>query len=221
MDTILINEVGDVDGGDALERRDVAQIIYNRKTNSDYNHIDKEQDLYPLLKEKLSQSEIDQEEWLNVLFKKGEFSFTYAYIPGVIKIVCPDISKKARNLQSENVSLSLATLTNPQKDFTPLRYFSRASMLGRINMASIWENFEKYPERAGLFANGQEILNEKLKLGQYQFLYSFNDPKNEEYWVIQVGNKIYGVRFYENTPIFYFYRNPHDFTYFSPVIEEK
>ena len=43
--------------------------------------------------------------WLNVLFKEGEFSFTYFFIPSNIGIFCPDFSKKAKILRKENLNI--------------------------------------------------------------------------------------------------------------------
>lgn len=215
IDTILYNEVGNVDSEDALERMDVAQVVYNRKSVPLYRTLDTEQDLYKLLRHTKDEEEIQSENWLNILYRQGEFSFTYYYMLGSVKAFCPDLSPTGKKLQKENLEIALALLRNPRVDFPALRYFSRASMPGRINMASVWEDYIKYPERAGLAVAHQAELRTKLEKGELDYLYKFSDPKGIEYQVYQDENKIYVARFFEKSWIFYSWRNPQYFTYFT------
>lgn len=99
--------------------------------------------------------------------------------------------------------------------FTATRYFSRASMVGRIHMETIWDNYAPYPERAGLLANEQSKLRERFSKGEYVYLYSFKDPLNELYQVIKVDDKTFVFREDQGQMIFYNYRNPHFFRYFT------
>ena len=52
METILYNEVGTADAPDALERRDVAQVINNRYENNKYNTLSKTDAITPYLNAK-------------------------------------------------------------------------------------------------------------------------------------------------------------------------
>ena len=215
IETILYNEVGDVDADEALERLDVAQVVVNRKDNPFYRSMDKTQEMYPLLRKDLSDKEIQAEEWLNILYRRGEFSFTYYYMPGAVKAFCPDLSPTGKRLQKENLEIALALLREPRNDFKALRYFSRASMPGRINMASVWEDYQRLPERPGLMVPGQDTLRQELEKGELRYLYRFVDPKNVAYQVYQRGNKIYVARPLEGQWVFYSWRNPHYFIYFG------
>lgn len=215
LETILYNEVGDVDSEEALERLDVAQVVYNRRSVPLYRTLDPTQDLYRLLRQTKSDQEIQNETWLNILYRLGEFSFTYYYMLGSVKAFCPDLSPAGKRLQRENLEIALALLRAPRTDFTALRYFSRASMPGRINMASVWDDYVKFPERAGLVLGEQDVLRKKLQSGELQYLYKFTDPKGISYQVYGDKNKIYVARYFEKTWLFYSWRNPHYFTYFS------
>lgn len=215
LETILINEVGDVDSGEALERLDVAQVVLNRKGVPFYHALDPSQDLYRLLRSQgLSDKQIQGEAWLNIIYRIGEFSFTYYYMPGVVKAFCPDLSAVGKRLTRENSLLSLAILRSPRADFPALRYFSRASMPGRINMASVWEDYRAYAERPGVIVDGQGSLRRKLAAGDMGYLYHFSDPQGIEHRVYRDGDKVYAVRPFEGQWVFHHWRNPHYFTYF-------
>jgi hypothetical protein len=215
IETILYNEVGDVDTQEALERLDVAQVVVNRHGVPFYRELDQAQEMFPLLRKELSEKAIQNEYWLNVLYRRGEFSFTYYYMPGAVKAFCPDFSKTGLRLQRENLEIALALLRNPRNEFKALRYFSRASMPGRINMASVWENYHSLPERPGLLAESQDKLRTLWSKGAGQYLYQFQDPTGERYQVVEIENKIYVARLFQEKWLFYSWRNPHYFTYFG------
>lgn len=215
IETILYNEVGNVDADEALERLDVAQVVVNRKNVPFYRTLDPVQELYPLLRKDLSEKEIQSEDWLNILYRRGEFSFTYYYMPGAVKAFCPDMSPTGKRLQQENLEIALALLREPRQDFAALRYFSRASMPGRINMASVWEDYQRLPERPGLIVDGQDKLRAQMKNGDLKYLYQFTSPESEVYRVYESGNKIYVARMLEGQWVFYSWRNPHYFIYFG------
>lgn len=215
LETILLNEVGPVDGKDALERIDVSKVVMNRLDKPKYLRIGESEFLYPYLVKEVTKKDIKEERWLNALFKQGEFSFSYYYIPGVVNIFCPDEAPSAKKLREENVEIALRALKDEPGVFTPTRYFSRASMVGRIHMDTVWDNYSAYPERAGLLANEQSLLREKFSSGDYVFLYTFKDPVGESYQVIKVDGKTFVYRQHEGQMIFYNYRNPHFFRYFS------
>jgi len=214
LETILFNEVGGIDGRDALERRDVAQVVINRLNLKKYNNIVEKESLYSYL-EKLKIENRDQYKWLNVMLKEGEFSFSYFFIPGNAKIYCPDMTRRGRFLRKENLRVSLSLLKKPSDDFKALRYFSRASMLGRIDMAKLWNDYSALAERPGKKAHHTKILKRMYKQGKYKFLYDFKTKDNLHFKVVEIKRKPYVL------PVgklnFYKYRNPHFFKYFTPI----
>ncbi|MFY7993997.1 MAG: hypothetical protein ACOVP4_11935 [Bacteriovoracaceae bacterium] len=215
LETILLNEVGPVDGKDALERIDVSKVVMNRLDKPKYLTISESELIYPYLIKKMSKKEIKDGKWLNALFKQGEFSFSYYYIPGVVNIFCPDEATSARRLRDENIEIALRALKDEPGAFTPTRYFSRASMVGRIHMETIWDNYGPYPERAGLLATEQESLRESFKKGDYLYLYSFTDPVGEIYQVLKFNERTFALKEAAGQQVFYNYRNPHLFRYFT------
>jgi hypothetical protein len=217
LETILLNEVGGVDGDDALERQDVARVVMNRLDKPQYLSIGEKEFIYPYLKNVTSDFHVENERWLNALFKQGEFSFTYYYMNGVSNIFCPDISPLAKKLRAQNVEIALQVLKEAQNGFKTTRYFSRASMIGRIHMDSIWEDYLPYPERAGLLAAGQNKLIKALLEGKYTYLYTFVDPEAVSYQVLEIQGKNYALTEKNGVKLFYDHRNPHYFRYFTQV----
>ncbi len=217
LETILLNEVGAVDGDDALERMDVARVVMNRLDKPKYLSIGKKDFIHPYLKDIAPEATLKNERWLNALLKQGEFSFTYYYMSGVPKIFCPDIAPAARRLREKNVEIALQALKEGPVDFHTTRYFSRASMVGRIHMDSIWEDYVPYPERPGLLAAGQETLHKALSEKRYTYLYSFKDQRGEIFQVLEVEDKNYALGNKNGLKIFYHYRNPHYFRYFNKI----
>lgn len=215
IETILMNEVGGVDGDDALERMDVARVVMNRLDKPKYLSIKKKEFIYPYISELVSEKELKEERWLNALFKQGEFSFTYYYMGGVSKIFCPDISPRAKNLRRKNIEIALQVLKEGDTPFKATRYFSRASMIGRIHMDSIWEDYAPYPERPGLLAEGQKALTKAFDSGEYSFLYAFKDPALETYQVLQINGSNYAIGEKNGVKLFFHHRNPHYFRYFT------
>ena len=217
LETILLNEVGAVDGNDALERMDVARVVMNRLDKPKYLSIGKKEFIYPYLKKVTTDFHIKNERWLNALFKQGEFSFTYYYMGGVAKIFCPDMAPKARKLRNQNVEIALQVLKEGETDFKTTRYFSRASMIGRIHMDTVWEDYVPYPERPGLLVDGQDRLLEAFDEGKYDYLYSFKDPDSQVYQVLEIGGRNYALGEKNGLKLFYQHRNPHYFRYFTKI----
>ncbi len=215
LETILLNEVGGVDGDDALERMDVARVVTNRLDKPKYLSIGKKEFIYPYLKKVTTDFHLKDETWLNALFKQGEFSFTYYYMNGVAKIFCPDMSPKARSLRKKNVEIALQVLKEGKTSFNTTRYFSRASMIGRIHMDSIWEDYIPYPERAGLLAEGQKKLLQAFNNGDYTYLYSFKDPEFSLYQIVEIEGRSYALGEKNGIKLFFGHRNPHYFRYFT------
>jgi hypothetical protein len=215
LETILLNEVGGVDGEEALERMDVARVVMNRLDKPRYLSIGEKEFISPYLKDVVSDFHLKNEKWLNALFKQGEFSFTYYYMSSVAKIFCPDISPLARKLRSENVKIALQVLKEAESKFKPTRYFSRASMIGRIHMDTIWEDYAPYPERAGLLVDGQKKLLKAFEAGDYTYQYSFEDPDSQLFQVVQINGRSYALGEKAGIKLFYQHRNPHYFRYFT------
>ncbi len=217
LETILLNEVGAVDGDDALERMDVARVVVNRLDKPKYLAIGKNEFIYPYLKKVTSDSHIKNEKWLNTLFKQGEFSFTYYYMNGVAKIFCPDMASPAKKLRTKNVEIALQVLKEGDRPLMATRYFSRSSMIGRIHMDSIWEDYVPYPERAGLLSEGQEKLLKAFQAGDYTYLYSFQNHASEHFQVLEIEGQNFVLTEKNGLKLFFNHRNPHYFRYFTKV----
>jgi hypothetical protein len=212
METILYNEVGALDVAGGLERKDVSQIVLNRRFDEQYSHLDLEGGLYPYLPDTLQASHLGYP-WLNVLFKRGEFSFTYFFIPSSVRIFCPDMSKRGRGLRKENVRISLRALSKPRFQFDAVRYFSRGSMLGRIPMSSLWDDHQPVGEMPGLKMRHYKKYKRAMKKDTAELLYSFQSGVDQrDYTVYRFKKKLFVTA--ANNKEFYHYRNPHYFSYF-------
>lgn len=212
IETILYSEVGRMDAPHALERRDVAQVVINRSQDPNYNFLSEKDSITKYLSPKLKTTE---SKWLNVLFKEGEFSFTYFYIPGNLHIYCPDMSKVGQFLRRENVRIALELLNKPRDNFKALRYFSRMSMFGRIEMDTLWGAFAALPEVPGRPIKNAKKVYELFKKDHYKFLYDFtNENLKKSFLVVDLKGKIYVVDS-SDPKLIYYYRNPHHFKYFT------
>ncbi len=212
LETILVHEVGVIDGKHGLERASVARVVLNRFHDDFYSQLESDQ---PLVSHLPSELDTSKEKWLNVLFKIGEFSFTYHYIPAVVGIHCPDMSRRGRSIRKINLKIALKALRFYEGDFKALRYFSRISMMGKIDMSSVWTDYERLPEMAGYKSLHQNKLQRYYLAGNFNFLYSFKDENHSEFTVVKIKDITYSMRWEKGKPVFYDYRNPHLFAYFS------
>lgn len=210
LETILIHEVGRLDDDYGTERSDVLRVVKNRFNIPEYTTL--------LPKETITQkllaiglTDTSKYPWLNILFKQGEFSFTYFFIPASRGIFCPDQSKSATKLRVQNLKLSLKVIAEENDKFQASRYFSRASMLGRIDMAKLWNEYSSIGERPGPRIIKDAKLQSHLKNSNYKYLYNFTFD-NITYEVLRMK----GIEFvYSPRPGHFFgYRNPHHFNYF-------
>ncbi len=213
QETILFNEVGTIDGKDALERRDVAHIVMNRVLDPFYSDLSEKQELVKYLN--LKPNEWKKEKWLNTLFRVGEFSFTYHYISSVVKIFCPDMSRRGKQIRKKNLKIALKAMKSPRENYKAFRYFSRVSMLGKIDMATVWSDYDKIPEKPGYEVSNQSKLRRLFYADKYHFLYNFKDSKGVNYQVLEIKDKTYSMTWKRGRPRFFKYRDPHLFTYFS------
>ena len=212
LETILVHEVGVIDGKHGLERASVARVVLNRFHDEFYSQLEPDQ---PLVEHLNKEIDTEKEKWLNVLFKIGEFSFTYHYIPAVVGIHCPDMSRRGRSVRKKNLKIALKALRFYEGDFKALRYFSRISMMGKIDMSTVWTDYERLPEMAGYKSLHQNKLSRYYLAGKFTYLYSFKDENNSEFTVVKIKDTTYSMRWEKGQPVFYDYRNPHLFAYFS------
>lgn len=217
IETILYNEVGAIDGKDALERKDVTQVVINRRFLKEYNQIDSSEPFYDYVNLRSDGKPLVKYPWLNLLFKEGEFSFTYFFIGGSLRIFCPEQTRYGKILRKQNLFLAMKLLRNPNPKFNAVRYFSRAAMLGRIDMRSLWDEFEPLPERVGKRIKNDAHLKKALRKNTYQFYYQFKSEEGHLYKVLEIKEKSYVYD--PKNKRFYKYRNPHYFTYFKKVIK--
>lgn len=221
LETILYSEVGALDGRAAEERREIAQVVLNRFFTEKYNHIAQSDALYPhlinIMGERVEKknNSIISHPWLNVLLKEAEFSFSLFFISGNLHIYCPDQTRDGQFLRRENVKIALESLKNFKKNYTGLRYYSRYSMQGRIEMDSIWTDYVALAEKPGKKTANSQALLKKYKANNYTYLYEFKSARGEEYFVIEIGGKSYTVKKKSPKEV-YHYRNIHMFKFFGP-----
>lgn len=215
LETILVHEVGVIDGTHGLERSSVARVVLNRYYDDFYNQLEENQQIYKYISKDVDK---EKEKWLNVLFKVGEFSFTYHYIPAVAGIHCPDMSRRGRGVREKNLKIALKAIREYEGDFKAFRYFSRISMMGKIDMSTVWTDYDRLPEMVGYKSTHQNKLVRYYFADKYQFLYSFVDERGVEYSVLKIDDRSYSMRWVKGAPEFYDYRNPHLFAYFSKKI---
>ena len=212
IDTILQNEVGGIDGKDALDRRDVSEVVINRVSSSEYNRLETGGSVYPYLSKKLQKKQ-GSYPWLNVLLKRGEFSFTYYFFHASLRTFCPAQDKRSRKLRKQNLKIAVDKLSgSSNKDFDALRYFSRASMTGRIDMTQMWKKYLPLSERPGNQIKISEQMRKRIQKQDFAILYQFSDPSQNFYSVIELGRRKYVLHM--ATSRLYKWRDPNLFRYF-------
>lgn len=210
IETILYNEVGGLDRKYGLEKKDITQIVLNRKEDDFYSSLDSKDGLFDYLG--LSPEKLANYPWLNLMFKEGEFSFTYYFIPSSVRVYCPEMTRSGKWLRKENLKIALEELRSPRPDFNAFRYYSRHSMQGRIRMDKLWSGYEAIPERPGVKIKDNKDLQKSIKLESYQFLYRFTSPQDKAFNVYRIDQNIYVYS--PESKVFYTWRNPHYFRYF-------
>ena len=216
IETILYNETGGIDGRDALDRKDITQLVINRSRIPFYSSLSSEDDIFVNLKE--NPGNLDRYKWLNVLFKKREFTFTYYPISFSFRVYCPNMTRWGKSLRNENLIIALTLLRNPNNTFKAVRFFTRHSMLGRIDMGILWkgEGFIPLPERPGNLAVRRRYLRGLYNMGNFDYLYGFTGPNGQKFKVVAIKGKNYVIPL-SNKALFYRYRNPHFFRYFKAI----
>jgi len=121
------------------------------------------------------------------------------------------MSVKAKGIRK--VALDIA-LDLKGKNFNlpsiPIRYFSRQSMLGRIDMSKLWKSFTPLPEEPG--PKLEEERRKNILESKSKYLYSFTNSTNKLFDVFSGETFLY-VK-HNKTGEYFSYRNPNFFKYF-------
>lgn len=202
IETILMHEVGSVDPiGD--QRKKVVEVVLNRVHDKDYHFLKSADPWEALLGMKLRDK---QHWWLNVMYRRGEFSFMYFYMSSVYKVFCPEVTDFVNRLRESNLKLAVEVLKNYEPkgiDTNIYRYFSRISMLGRIDMTAVWSPpYELVEESPGtkIEADQEEKLLKLWKQGSWKYLYSFKNGLLT-YRVFEIDGKLYTTLWDKSAPV--------------------
>jgi len=208
MDTIILNEVGGTPDPGDLEKEEVLKVVLNRSKLKFYSSLTPKDTIYQHIA--LSKVKPERFPWLNLMLKEGEFSFTYYFLTASNHVFCPDMSPRASRIREKALTLGLNLLGHKNMDTRAVRYFSRASMLGRMDMTDLWSGFSPLSEKPGHLIDNKE-LRKKIIDHDYEFLYSFTDELNNIYQVVRLDDEKYTIG---HDLKIYSYRNPHNFRYF-------
>jgi len=232
FDTILLNEVGGVDYPDRVESRLILQVLANRLSTNFYTQFYPYQALFEDLKFVLTPEQISKQRVLNLMFKEGEFSFTYYFIEASVRVFCPSQTKNIKKIRHDNFRMIWEFLKNPrpaessimkntpvvstksdsQEWFQAMRYYSRISMTGRIEIDQAWPGFFALPETPGQLIRRDERYWRWWRQGRFSFLYAFQ-YHGSDYFVLELnGEKIVKERSGRH---FFRYRSPHEFKYYA------
>lgn len=209
LDTVLYNEVGSLDP-EGVDKSDVLKTFINRTITKGFNDLDKSD----LIWKHLNGFKTGQYTWMNSLFKKGQFSFTYHYFSAVKNIFCAPMSKWANSLRKKNLKLidSFRSFDPDKEPHKLFYYFSRVSMLGRINMTKIWyKDSDPISTRVGNNVKNRS-LSRSLKEEKFRYLFRFQENL-KEYMAIEINNKSYAVDLTTNS--FYSLRDSNIFKFFA------
>ncbi len=216
LETILMHEVGGTDPiGD--QRKKVTEVVLNRVNNKDYHFLRSSDPWEKLLGTNLRDK---KHWWLNVMYRRGEFSFMHFFMHSSYKVFCPEVTIPINRLRESNLKIAMEVL----KSYEPLgldsniyRYFSRVSMLGRIDMTSVWSPpFELVEEAPGsrLEASEEAKLLKLWNQGHWKYLYSFKVGL-QTYRIFELEGKLWVALWEKSTPgQFYHYLDRDYFKFF-------
>lgn len=216
LETILMHEVGGTDLiGD--QRKRVTEVVLNRVNNKEYHFLRSTDPWEKLLGKKLRDK---KHWWLNVMYRRGEFSFMHFFMQSAYKVFCPEVTPAVNRLRESNLKIAIDVLKTYERngvDTNVYRYFSRVSMLGRIDMTSVWSPpFELVEEAPGSRVETVEE-NKLLQLwgqGHWKYLYSFKVDVNT-YRVFELEGKLWTTLWDKTTPTqFYHYLDRDYFKFF-------
>lgn len=215
IETILYNEVADLDGREALERRDITQVVMNRIKTPRYSIIPPTDPLFTYINK--SSEDLVPFVWLNALFKRAEFSFTLYFINSNVRVFCPEMTARGQALRRQNLEVGLYRLRNPDWEFDALRYFSRHSMQGRIDMSEIWSDYQEVPLQYGaqVAQDRRQVLERSFKRQHFTFYHRFVDRYGDLFDVLEIAGTPYVRR--QRDGSYFAYRNPHFFRYYRAI----
>jgi hypothetical protein len=216
LETILFNEVGNTDLPFHLEKIDVARTVCKREESKKYFSLSDNDPLMNAIGED-TRKFAKTRGWLNVLFKYGEFSFTHFFMPGNKFIYCSDVSFVGKRLRETVLKVINNEPCSNIETFHALRYFSRAAMIGRIDMEDLWTegHVAQLPAAGPLLSANKQSQLKKQTLYKITQIPTKDDVSYALYTHITNNNLDYYL--YQPTQKkFYYYRNPHFFRYFGP-----
>lgn len=234
-ETILTNEVGPFDQ-ENFEKNDILQVVLNRSFEDEYIHLLKNSTFFKTISSKYPQEKLNAI-WPNILLSEGEFSFTYYYFPQTVRLFCPDMSRNGKKLRLKNLNVAKKFIEKKQQFLSDnnlknilvsgdsefelvTRYYSRASMLGRVRMEEVWRKFKPLGLRIGPIIENEREKNkliEQYKKKNYQYLYHFTTQSGKIYKVIRIFNTTYVICDCHKVELMR-YRDPHLFRYFKRII---
>ncbi len=136
------------------------------------------------------------------------------------KVFCPEETPTINRLREHNLKIALEVLKVYEPnglDTNVYRYFSRVSMLGRIDMTSVWSPpFELVEEAPGsaVEPNEQVALLKRWNEGHWKYFYSFKEGLST-YRVFDLDGKLWTTLWDKNAPAqFFHYRDRDYFKFF-------
>lgn len=221
LDMILFNEIGSLDDKFSFNRHSVTQLVLNRSKIEKFYQLDPIQALYKQidrnegLKDKIG---FKKNKWLNILLKKGEFSFTYFFSTLSPKLYCPDRSRRGLRIRQKNLEIALKLWNRPNKEFKATHFFSRRSMLAGIDMTQIWEDLNPINTELGPEIKGR--LRKRLsrdfrrRKKEIRYLTTLEAGDNTPYHLYEWKNgKLYLVKSKKGKFYFHYYRDKNTFYY--------
>jgi hypothetical protein len=142
-----------------------------------------------------------------------------------LKIFCPDQSPSGKVLRRQNIRLGIHLLRHadlPDRLTNAERYFSRVSMLGRIDMSKIWTNYVAVEERPGksIIPTMSQISCIKQGPDCFRYLYHFF-WQGEPYYVVEIEGQKVVWRQDSNRNYFWTVRDLDLFQFFRPITTNK
>jgi hypothetical protein len=205
LQNILLHEVGRTDPT-GVQRKRVMEVVYNRLQYPDYQSFYADEQWV----KELENLEPKGQQWLTVMMRRGEFSFALYFMNSVQKLFCLEKDFLTSSLNEENMSLIVSSIDNQNvSEEKILRYFSRVSMLGRINMSTIWSP-PYMPAHEVLGPELPKELKAKIVPSQYQLLYEFGTG-NRVFMNVEGGDPSYYV---EQNGTYFSYLDPDYFQFF-------
>jgi len=213
VDSILYNEVGSVDPNNMF-KEDILNVIFSRVNSPKFNVLGEDAMIRPFFKK----NDKTNYPWLNILFNKGEFSFTYHYFSASRYIFCPPNTSIGKRLRKKNLDLfeefekKYSKTKNPKIHY----YFSRVSMPGRIDMTEVWTHADPVVRKLGQVLSTEKLKEVKNYMinDQAKYLYTFQQ-KGKSYFAIKHDKDIYALDNLSSPSVGYRIKNEELFRFFK------